>query len=548
MGIRLLAPRVGTELRYMPPETLSEMVDTVAAEHPDREALVADDRRLTYAEFRERTVAFARGLVDLGVGKGDHVGVLVSTRPEWFVATYALQYLGATAVGLNTWYSRRELERMLQKTEVSTLVTMDSFEGNAYLDTLEGIAPELTERDRDALHTETLPFLRRVVVLGESRSWTYAWEEVANRADRTPEAVVEAAADSVSPYDPAFIMFSSGTTGEPKAIVLKHDGLVTNPVGIGSRLDVTPEDRFWDPVPLFFSLASCHETITALYHGATIVLQERFDAAEAVDLIEREECTIMYGVHNMFRQIEALDVDLPESFESVRLLQGMAPPAVRERFVTDYGVDDTVTGYGLTETSAVATLLSTDDPFEKKLNTNGHPLPNADVRIRDPETGAAVPRGEEGEVYVRGRTLFEEYYNQPELTERALTNDGYLATGDLGRLDEDGRLVFEGRLKEMIKTSGINVSPKEVRNVLVQHPDVEDAVVFGLPDDRKDEIVAGAVLSERELEREELVEFCRDRLASYKIPEVLEVMESFPRTASGKTKTQAVRERFDPPE
>lgn len=528
------------------PETLSQMLDTVSDEYPDEEALVQGDRRLTYPEFRDRAVEFAGGLLDLGVGKGDHVGLMVSTRIEWFVATYALQYIGATAVGLNTWYKRHELERTLEKTDVSTLITLDSFEGNDYLDMLETIAPDLAEeRTGQSLNVEPFPYLNRVVVIGDDRDWTLSWDDVVERGTTVDDEVVESAAESVTRRDPAYIMFSSGTTGEPKAIVLKHEGLVTNPVGIGERLDVTHEDRFLDPIPLFFSLASCHETITALYHGATLVLQERFDAREAVDLIEREECTIIYGVHNMFRQMEALDVDLEEKFETLRLLQGLAPSSVRRRFIEEYDVDDTITGFGLTETSAVAALQSTDDPLEAKLNTYGRPLPNTDIRIKDPETGEELLPGEEGEICIRARTLFKEYYNQPVKTREAVDREGYLKTGDLGWLTADGRLVWEGRMDEMIKTSGINVSPKEVENLLCQHPSVEEAVVFGVPDEERDEVVAAAVLTSEEVDPGDIIAFCRERVASYKIPAIVNIHEDFPRTGSGKVRKEVVEERFE---
>ncbi len=524
-------------MEYEP--TLSAMLDHVAEAYADREALVGSDERLTYAELRERVDAFARGLLGMGIGAGDHVGVRVSTRTEWFVATYAIQRVGATMVGLNTWYQPDELRYALSQTDVSALVTMDSFAGNDYLDQLTTVAPGVAE---DGESSE-LPHLQRVVTIDGHREWTTPWDDVLDVGESVSPERLDAAKAGVAPEDDAYILFSSGTTGRPKPIVLRQDGVTTNPRGVGARIGVDADDTFLLPLPLFFSFAACNESVTALSHGATLVLLEQFDPAEALAVIERESVTVLYGMANMARGMEAEADDLSASLASVRRAQLLAPTTLQERFETEYGIDRVVSGYGLTETCAICTLASHEASAAARHRTVGRPLPNVDVRIVDPDTDREVPPGEQGEVRLRARTLFREYYGKPEQTTAAFDNRGYFRTGDVGRLDPQGRLLFEGRYKDMIKTGGINVSPEEVENALETHDDVREATVVGLPDSEKDEIVAAAIrpIEGADLDRETVRSYLRERLSSYKVPDVIEVWEGdFPRTDTGKVRKDAV--------
>lgn len=528
-------------------ETLNQLLDTAAAEHPETEALVTSSERLTYAEFHDRVREFARGLLSLGVRAADRVGVLVSNRVEWFVATYAAERVGATMVGLNTWYKADELGYALRQADVSTLVTLDSFLGNDYLEMLAEIDPAIAEGDDIRVNSTALPVLQNVVVVGDAPEWAIPWDGVVARASDVAEERLAAAAESVEPSDEAYVLFSSGTTGRPKPIVLEHDGLVTNPRSIGSRLGVEEGDRFWLGLPLFFSFAACNESVTAFSHGATLVVQERFDPGEAVDLVREEACTVLYGMGNMFKQMEGLDVDLRRAFDSVRVALAVAPRPVRRRLEEDHGVDRALNGYGLTEVSAICAITHHESPERPRRETVGHPLANVDVRIKDPETDVEVAPGEEGEIRLRSRAMFRKYLKRPEKTRKAFDREGYFRTGDLGWLDRDGRLVFEGRIKDMIKTGGINVSPQEVRRVVSQHPDVDEAVVVGLPDEERDEIVAAAVtpVAGHTVTEEDVVAFCSERMAAYKVPSVVVVRnDAFPRTDTGKVRTFEVRDEL----
>lgn len=526
---------------------LNGMFDEVTEKHSDEVALVFEDDRYTYAELRDRIRSVARGLLSIGVRPGDRVGVLTSNRPEWFVATYAATRIGATMVGLNTWYQREELEYALDRTNVSTLVTMESFLEQEYLEMLEAIAPGLPDCDADRLNVPELPTLQHVLSIGGERSWTIPWDSLADRGANVSEKRLKAVADDVRRTDPAYVLFSSGTTGRPKPIVLKHEGIVTNAPSIGARVGVSETDRFWLGLPLFFSFAACNESVTAFSHGATIVLQERFEAGTTLDLIEREECTIVYGMGVMFREMESTDRDLEATFESVRRTLAIAPEPLQRRLEDEHGVDAVVSGYGLTETSAICAIASHEASQEIRTGTVGMPLANADVRIMDFETDTEVPPGEEGEIRVRSRTLFKEYDRDLELTRGAFDDEGYLRTGDVGRLTANGRLVFIGREKDVIKTGGINVSPQEVETTLERHSDVEEAVVVPVPDEGKDEVV-GAMIRPPEgttVDLDDVRAFAKERLAAYKVPTVLERHpDSFPRTSTGKVRKTELQDQL----
>ena len=527
--------------------TLNQLLDTAADEHAETEALVTADERLTYAELHDRVREFARGLLSLGVRTGDRVGVLLSNRVEWFVATYATERVGATMVGLNTWYKPDELRYALRQADVSTLVTLDSFLGNDYLEMLTSVDPAIADGDGTGVNSAVLPVLQTVVIVGDAPAWAVSWDEVVGRTNDVSRERLAATAEAVEPGDEAYVLFSSGTTGRPKPIALEHDGLVTNPRSIGARLGVKAGDRFWLGLPLFFSFAACNESVTAFAHGATLVVQEHFDAREAVDLVREEECTVLYGMGNMFKGMESLDVDLREAFESVRVALAVAPRPVRRRLEEDHGVDRALNCYGLTEVSAICAITHRDSDERSRRETVGHPLANVDVRVKDPETDVEVAPGERGEIRIRSRTMFREYLKRPEKTREAFDQEGYFRTGDLGWLEADGRLVFEGRIKDMIKTGGINVSPQEVQRVVGQHPHVDEAVVVGLPDDRRDEVVAAAVrpVDGHELTGEDVIAFCAERISAYKVPDVVVVRDDeFPRTDTGKVRKFEVREEL----
>jgi len=520
------------------------MLDGVVAETPDQEAVVADDRRMTYGELRSAAIEFARGLIAEGVGKGDHVGILLPNRAEWVIANYGIQYVGATLVGLNTWYQREELSYALTKADVSTLVTTESFAGNRYLEIIETEAPEIANGTLGGPNSDAFPHLQRVITVDGGPSWTLDWEEVLESGQAISQSRIAAAADTVTPTDAAYILFSSGTTGKPKAIVIEHDALVTNGRSMGARMDIDREDRFWAPLPLFFSFASCHMALNAHYHGATLVLQAGSDPETAADLIETEGCTVLYGMADMLRKLEDLDRDLTVVFDDSETMIAVAPADLRERFEREHGIGTVLTGYGLTE--GICCITSHRAPLEARLHTTGQPLANIDVRIKDFETGEEVAPDEEGEICINPRTIFREYYGDPIKTRNAFDAEGYFHTGDVGCLTADGRLVFLGRDKDLIKPGGITVSPREVENVLERHPDVRTAAVYGAPHGEKDEaVIAELVARDTELDEASVDEFVCDHLSSYKIPEVYRIhVEEFPRTGSGKIKKVDLREQY----
>lgn len=526
------------------PTTLPQLLDETVEAHAEAEAIVAGQQRLTYADLQERVDRFARGLLAAGVTSGDRVGVLVPNRPAWYVATFAVERIGATMVALNTWHKRDELAYALESTDVSMLVTVDSFLGNDYV---ERLAPLVQGSARTSGSEEgSLPFLESCIVRGDTPEWAVSWTDLLECGQSVPASRLERATEAVQPTDDAYVLFSSGTTDRPKPIVLKHDGLATNPRCIGERLDVNASSRFWMPLPLFFSFAACNGSLTALAHGATLVLQERFDAVEARDLIATEQCTVLYGMGNMFKQLEDLP-NVENAFDAARVALLIGPKPLRRRVETVQGVDAVVHAYGLTEVGAICTLTRHDEPHEARLDTVGRPLANVDVRIKDPDGSGEVPPGDQGEIAVRSRAMFDRYEGMPERTREAFDRDGYLRTGDIGRLNPEGRLVFKGRMTDMIKTGGINVSPQEVQNALESHPDVEAAAVFAVEDEQLSEAVAAAVqpIADADLSAADVRAHCESRISSYKVPETVHVRdEPFPRTDTGKIRTDELQREY----
>lgn len=528
----------------MPSSILADVPQEAADRWPSNIAVVTPDERVTYAELQNAVRTFARGLLSLGVREGDRVGVLTLNRLEWFVANYAVQMVGATFVGLDTWYKREELEYALSKTDASTFITMASIGENQFLNSIEEIAPGIEAAEPGEIDTPELPFLQQVVTLDDPRSWTYSWNDVVERGETVSDARLDNATESVTPESIAYILFTSGTTGRPKPVVLDQDTVVTNAEAIGARMGWTPEDRLWFPLPLNFSFGACNGGVTPLLYGGTVIIQPGFDPVDGLETIEAEAATLMYAMEDLLRRLESADRDLTEKLESVRGCMSSGPTKLFERYETEYDVP-MMPSYGLTENSSLCTVTAPDDHRDDKLEYHGQPLPATDVRVKDPETGAELSFGELGEIRVRSRATTQCYYKRPTLTRDLFDEEGFIETGDMGWLAPDGRVVFEGRAKDMIKTGGINVSPLEVKDLLESHDSVDEAAVFGVPGDEKKEVVGAAVrpAENQSVDEDALQEYCRERIAEYKVPQLIHIQEGdFPRTESRKVITQEVRE------
>ena len=498
--------------------TIPALLDEQAAKFGGREAFVAGARRFTYRSLREEVRRTARGLTALGVKRGDHVAILMGNRIEWVLAFFALQQLGATSVGLNTWATPREMEYALSHAEVTCLIAVDKFRRNDYRAMIDAMQPRAS----------VLPKLRQLVwVAADAKQpppaasladGAITWEAMVAGGESVADAKIDAAARAVGADDVAMLLYTSGSTAAPKGILLQHGNWIQNAFNIGERQHVTEADRLWLAVSLFWSFGSVNAMPNLLTHGGCVVLQEHFDAAEALTLIERERCTIMYGTPNM---VQALVEHPDRAKHDLTSLRSGAMIGTPEQLMgaVALGAKKICNVYGLSETYGNCAVTDADEPLEVRLQSVGQPLAGVTVRICHIETGTPLAVGEVGEIRVKG-PLFSAYYKDEAKTRQSYDADGWFYTGDIGSLDEQGRIYYRGRLKEMVKSGGINIAPVEVEETLMRHPAIRSAYVIGVPDSSLDEILVAFVIPEAgaTVTADELKQFCKKELAAYKVP------------------------------
>lgn len=519
--------------------TIPDLIDEMARRHPDREALVGGDARYTYATLRAAIRAMARGLHALGVRRGDRVAILMGNRPDWLVVDLAVMLLGGVVVGVNTWATPRELRYVLEHAECPVLVTVPRYLKADYPAMLAEIRAE----------PGALPALRTVVLAGEARGHDGpTLDAVLRMGEGLGEAVIDAAQAGIAPGDLCHLLYTSGSTSRPKGVQLQHHAVIENMWRIGERQRQTEADRLWLAVSLFWALGCVNAVFAVLTHGGCIVLQEHFDAGEALRLIEAERCTLFYGTPNMGQALWEHPDRPGRDLSSLRSGATIGTPEQIQR-VIDLGARDVCNIYGLTETYGNCCVTDAHDPPALRRTTVGPPLPGVELRIVDPETRQTLPRGRIGEILVRGYVTIG-YYNEPEIN-AASFDDGWFLTGDLGLVDETGRLQFRGRLKEMVKTGGINVAPIEVEEWLMTHPAVDLACVVGVPDAVRDEVL-GAVIVARDpdapgVDAEALQAHCRAGLAAYKVPRLFRFVRQrdLPLTTTGKLRKLDLARLFE---
>jgi fatty-acyl-CoA synthase len=528
--------------------TLGALLDEMAAARPQADAVVFRDQRLSYAMLRARVDDFARALLAVGVTRGDRVAVLAPNRPEWLIAAFAIAKVGGVMTAISTFSTPRELAWALDHSEAVALATIDAFRGRDYLSALHGLCPELARSEPGELRSARLPHLRTVVCFDERRhDGVFRPDDFLARAAKTPTMALPTAQGAVTADDLCYILYTSGSTATPKGVTLAHGGVIDNGFNIGERQHLTPADRLWLAVPLFWSFGSANALPAILTHGGCVVLQESFEPGEALELLDRERCSVYYGMANMARAMLEHPDRPRRRLTSMRTGLTIGLPEDIAMTMEAVGAAELCNVYGSTETYGNCAVTDAHDPLPLRLHSQGLPLPGMELRVVHPETRQPLGANEVGELCVRGYVT-PGYHRAPELTASAFDADGYFLTGDLGSLDDDGRVRFRGRLKEMIKTGGINVAPLEVEETLLQHPDVKEVYVIGVPDRAKGEIVAAvlALHAGASADASALVAFCRDRLASYKVPIRLVFREAdeLPRTPTGKIHKPALRQEL----
>jgi len=500
--------------------TIPALLEEQAGKFGEREAIVAGVQRLSYTALRKEVRRTAKGLMALGIQRGDHVAILMGNRIEWVLAFLALQQLGATSVGLNTWATQREMAFALAHAEVSCLIAVDQFRRNDYRAMIKGMQPHGTVFPRlrhtiwvaaDAASAPT-----KAAALGAPEGMS--WEAMLALGQDISDERVDAAGRAVDADDVAMLLYTSGSTAAPKGILLQHGNWIQNAFQIGERQHVTHADRLWLAVSLFWSFGCVNALPNLLTHGGCVVLQEHFHAGEALALIERERCTLMYGTPNM---VQALVEHTDRSQHDLSSLRSGAMIGAPEQLMgaVNLGATQICNVYGLSETYGNCTVIDADEPLNVRLQSVGKPLPGVTLRICHIETGEPILAGEVGEIRVQG-PLFSAYYKDEEKTRETFDAEGFFRTGDLGTLDYEGRLYYRGRLKEMVKSGGINIAPIEVEETLMGHPAVRSAYVIGVPDPSLDEILVAIVILKpaASVSADELTEFCKKELAAYKVP------------------------------
>jgi acyl-CoA synthetase (AMP-forming)/AMP-acid ligase II len=518
------------------PTTLGGLLLRSAERRPEHEALVFPGRRLTYATLRDDALRAACSLAALGVAPGDHVGLLMPNCPDFVVAFFGAQLLGAVVVPVNTRFRSRELAYVFENADLKVLLTSDIVDD--HVDFVERIAdslPGLAGADPERLALPAAPLLEAIVLLGRREAPGMVGR---TRFDELADALVDEDVlipfDGTSPDDTALMLYTSGTTAEPKGCLITHDAAIHAWTSAADRLRITPDDRVWDPLPLFHM--SCLGPLiftTAL--GGTLITTTHFAPDAALDQIEQERATWLYSVFPPITMALLTDPSFgSRDLARVRGLLNVAPPETMRLIQAGFAGAVNVGGhFGMTEMSGAITCNEWDATPDEQAETHGAPLPETEVRAVDPGTGAERPPGVPGELLVRGRGLFRGYHRDPELTATALRG-GWLHSGDLGVIDEHGLVTYLARLKDMLKVGGENVAPAEIESHLSTHPAVKLVQVVGAPDERLGEVVAAFVelAPGREATAEELVDHCRGRIASFKVPQHVRFVDEWPMSAT----------------
>jgi fatty-acyl-CoA synthase len=529
--------------------TIGDFLKSVAATLGAQEALIVpeQDVRWTYAELLERADSFAAGLLSLGLKPGDRVGIWAPNCAEWAMAQFATARAGFILVTVNPAYRTSELEHALKAVECRALIMATRFRGSDYIAMLRELAPEL-DADADELVSARLPALRRVITLGESvHAGCIRFAAVSARATQADRDALETIAAGLQMDDPVNIQFTSGTTGLPKGATLSHHNLLNNGFFVGEATGIEPGSRVCIPVPLYHCFGMVMGNLGCLTHTATMVYpSESFDPASVLRAIEQFRCDVLYGVPTMF--IAILNHPDFAKYDLSSLRRGImagapCPIEVMKEVAARMNMGEITIAYGMTETSPVSFQSSRDDPIELRVSTVGRIQPHLEVKIVD-SRGKVVPRGEAGELCTRGYSVMLGYWNDDKRTREAIDPAGWMHTGDLATIDEEGYCRIVGRIKDMVIRGGENVYPREVEEFLYTHPQIQDVQVIGVPDPKYGEELCAWIVPKRGavLGAEEVQAFCKGRIAHYKVPRYVRMVEGFPTTVTGKVQKFAMRE------
>jgi fatty-acyl-CoA synthase len=531
-------------------ETVGSMLASWARKTPDKEFIVYADRdlRFTYADFDERVDRLAKGLLAIGLVKGDHLGIWANNVPDWLTILFATARVGVVLVTVNTNYKLHELEYIVRQSDMKALCIVDGFKDSDYVEMVRELVPELEMQERGRLSSKSFPSLKSVVYMGPRKHrGMYSMPELLLLGSHCDEDWLRESSASLSCQDVINMQYTSGTTGFPKGVMLSHYNIVNNGFNIGECQRFTEKERVCLPVPLFHCFGLVLGVMAIITHGATAVICENFDPLLVLASVQKERCTALYGVPTMF--IAELSHPMFKLFDLSSLRTGImagspCPMEIMKRVIGEMHAKDITIAYGLTEASPVMTQTRTDDSIEVKVGTVGRALPGIEVKVWNAETGRDCAVGEQGELCCRGYNVMKGYYKLEEETARVIDAEGWLHSGDLGDVDAAGNFRVTGRIKDMIIRGGENVYPREIEEFLLGMEGIRDVQVAGVASEKYGEEVAAFVIRKDgvDISEEQIRDFCRGQISRYKIPKYVFFVEEYPMTGSSKIQKYKLRE------
>ena len=529
--------------------TVGDMLSNIAKKYPTKLAVkyIEVNYTRTYYEFNKEVDKYAKGLLGMGIGKGDHVAIWATNYPEWLILFFATARIGAVLVTVNTNYKEAELEYLLSNSDSKALFICDGIKDIDCEKIIYSVCPELKTSKPGELHNEKLPFLRYVVSLDNWYDGMYNWSQIPYFGVLISNEEFNVIKHSIDPDDVVNMQYTSGTTGFPKGVMLTHNNIVNNGKAIGDCMKFSSKDKLCIPVPFFHCFGMVLAIMAAVTHGAAMVPLLWYTPMKVMHAVEYEKCTAVHGVPTMFiRILEHRDFSRYD-FSSLRtgIMAGSPCPVKVMRDVVDkmHMSEITIT-YGQTEASPACTMTTVDDPLEIRVNTVGKEMPFMETKIVDPDTGEDLPDGTPGEFVVRGYNVMKGYYKMPEATAAAIDKDGWLHTGDLAIRDANGYYRITGRIKDMIIRGGENIFPKEIEDFIYTHPDVVDVQIVGVPSEKYGEEAYAFVIKRpgSSVTEKDIQTYVANNMARHKVPSYVEFIDQMPMTASGKIQKFVLRD------
>lgn len=535
-------------------KTIGQLIKETAGKYPDNIALVCPDFGIkqTYSEFYKTCRDVAKGLMAIGVKRGDNIAVWTTNIPEWIYLQFSLGMTGGILVTVNTNYQTHELEYILKQSDSTTLFLMESYREISFYDTVRKVLPDLDNHKMGTAASEKLPSLKNVIYIGkrENTPGMLHFNELIELGKKITDEQLDDRLNSLNDDDVINMQYTSGTTGFPKGVMLTHHNIVNNARMVGDVMGMTEKDKLLIQVPLFHCFGCVMSSLNCVYHGSTMVVLEFFDPLKALKMIDTEKCTAINGVPTMFIAIlHHADFD---KYDTKSLRTGImagapCPEETMNQVRTKMHCPEVVIAFGQTESAPVMTMTRRDDPVELRVSTVGRLLPDIEGKIVDPDLGIDLPPNTQGEIVTRSECVMKGYYKMPEATDDAIDRYKWLHTGDLGTVDENGYFKVTGRIKDMIIRGGENIYPRELEEFLFSHPKVQNVQVIGIPDKKYGEQVLAAIHLKNGYTAtpEEFNEFCKGKIARHKIPKYWEFVEEYPTTASGKIQKYKMKEIFE---